>query len=416
MSERNGPGARPLVSVVATGLGERRGTDPTTVLDVHRAVAAAHPRLRFELVVVEDGPDAVEFGGAGPDDVVRVARLVRAAGPYGAFCAGLAVARGDAVLVLDAAQPGAVAIASAVLAEWLDPASSATSAGAGGAAGPGGGERVAGRAGAGGEPDLIPAPRIVPPDPVGPPGTSVRPGSGAPPASVGPSAWAGPLGTPGLPAGNGLPTNGAVPNDAVPKDAVPNDAHPDGAAPGAGNERVWSVPVAHDVVWAVPGGRPGLLRRVPGLPVTPGERRPSLLVDRSVLDVVHSAPTRDVVAAIARGGRRQTTVTVDAARRPGRLRRALGWLVGLRSAPFVVLVLVGLGVAAAGVVGGLWLISLSLVVRVKIWTLVFCAVLLIGGLNLAALGWFGEHLRRAGPPERAGYVLGGVRDLGPRSR
>lgn len=279
----------PLVSLVVSE-GER-------ALAPFRELAAAHPDLRFELVVVRDGPaaGAPVLDGVRPGEVVRVATLARAFGAYATLCAGLAVARGDAVLVLDPARPDT---AAPLLAAW--------------------------RAG-------------------------------------------------------------------------------------------------RDVVWAEPPPATGLralARRVPGLPVTPGERRPSLLVDRAVLDAVHAGPRpRDVVAAIGRAGQRQVTVGVAPPPEralPRRAWRALGWLAGLYSAPFLVLLLVGLAVAVVGALAGTALVALAVVGPAKDWALVVAAVLFVGGLNVATLGGFGEYLwRTGGYRERPGYVLAGVRDQGP---
>ena len=274
-------------------------TDGERALAPYRTVVAAHPDLRFELVVVRDGPaaQAVSLDGAGPGETVRVVRLARRFGAYATLCAGLAVARGDAVLVLDPARPE---VAPPLLSAWRS---------------------------------------------------------------------------------------------------------------------------GHDVVWAQPPavrGLRALARRVPGLPVTPGERRPAMLADRAVLDAVQagSRRPRDVVDAIARAGQRQATVAVapQAAPPPGlarRARHALGWLAGLYSAPFLLLLLVGLAVAAVGAVAGAALVAIALVGSAKDWALVVAAVLFVGGLNVATLGGFGEYLWRAGPRDRAGYVLAGVHDHGP---
>lgn len=275
----------PLVSLV-TGTADG-------ALALLRAVAATHPDLRFELVVVQDGPGG-EAPVPAPGETVRVATLARRFGPYAVLCAGLATARGDAVAVLDPARPDAAAIAAAVIAPWRE---------------------------------------------------------------------------------------------------------------------------GHDVVWAAHPPR-GWRDRLPGVPVTPAERRPCLLVARAVLDSVHALPRRprDVVTAIARTGTRQATATVTAEGPAPSLRRravrGLAWLAGLYSAPFLLLLIVGLLVAGFGAVVGLGTAALGLVVKVKAWTMVVATVLLVGGLNLAALGGFGEYLwRTGGARERPGYVLSGVRDL-----
>lgn len=293
----------PLVSLVVSAAAGGRVEE---LLERHRALAGAHPQLRFELVLVDDGsPDAAGdrmLAAARPEQIVRVASLARAAGAYAALCAGLAVSRGDGVLVLDVARPGSTTTVDRVLAAWRD---------------------------------------------------------------------------------------------------------------------------GHDVVWAAPPPASGrlraALRRVPGLPMVPGERRPQLLVDRAVLDAVAAAPHRDVVAAIGRAGERQTTLIVEPSaptRSIGRrVLHGLGWLVGVYTAPFLLLLLIGLAVAAVGLVAGLGLVVLALVTRAKDWALVVATVLFVGGLNVAALGGFGEYLWRAGGDrERSAYVLAGVRDSGPSLR
>lgn len=278
----------PLVSLVVPGAGPG-------ALDQLRGLAGRHPELRFELVAVEDGPAGGLLADAGPDETVRIATLARA-GAYAALCAGLALARGDAVLVLDGAASG-TATTDRLLAAWRG---------------------------------------------------------------------------------------------------------------------------GHDVVWAVaprPPGLRALTDRVPGLPVLPGPRRPSLLVDRAALDAAHATRPQDVVAAIARAAQRQSTVDVESppplplGRRIG---RGLGWLAGLYTAPFLLLMVAGLAVAAVGLVAGAGLVALALFGPAKDWALVVAAVLFVGGLNVAAFGGFGEYLWRAGAHrERPGYVLAGVRDHGP---
>lgn len=303
MTEPGRPVARgPLVSLVApvdNAAGHGDG-----LLGMRQDLSRRHPALRFELVLVDDGSSegAADrlLAAARADETVRLATLRRTFGTYPALCAGLAVARGDAVLVLDAAAPGSAATADRLLTAW--------------------------RAG-------------------------------------------------------------------------------------------------HDVVWAAGPPRRGRLRavldRLPGLPVVPGERRPHLLVDRAVLEGVHGAPRRqrDVVAAIGRLGRRQTTIVVEPAAAPGRtlgqrVRRVWGWFAGLYSAPFLILLLVVLAVTGWGLVSGLSLLALGLVVKIKVWSLVVAGMLFVGGLNLMALGGFGEYLWR-GSGEHPGYVLAGVHDHGP---
>ncbi|MGE3285728.1 MAG: hypothetical protein AB7J32_06440 [Pseudonocardia sp.] len=276
----------PLVSLVTASADD--------ALSLLRSVAAAHPDLSFELVVVQDGGERWELPGPAAGETVRVATLARRFGSYAVLCAGLATARGDAVVVADAARPDAAAIVGAVLGPW--------------------------RAG-------------------------------------------------------------------------------------------------HDVVWAARPGR-SWRDRLPGVPVTPAERRPSLLVDRTVLEAVHaqSRRPRDVVAAIARTGRRQATVTVeDGVPQPAlrqRAARTLGWLVGLYAAPFLLILLVGLAVAGLGTMVGLGAAVLGSGAKARAWEFVVATVMVVGGLNLAALGGFGEYLwRNGGGRERPGYVLAGVRDL-----
>lgn len=304
--------SRPLVSLVVPV--DNAAEHVEGLLALLRELVAAHPERGFELVLVDDGSsdggaDRL-LAGARPDEVIRVATLTRAFGSSAALRAGLALARGDAVLVLDAASPGSAATIGRLLGQWR--------------------------------------------------------GSGA---------------------------------------------------------RSAGAPGGHDVVWAAPAARPGrlraLVRRVPGLPVVPGEWVTQLLVDRGVLDVVQSAPQRprDLVAAIGKAGGRQTTVVVDAPRARGRgeaLRRTWGWFTGLYSAPFLVLLLLGLAVTAAGLVAGIGYLLLALVAKTKVWSLVVSTVLFVGGLNLAALGGFGEYLWRSGANhEHPSYVLSAVRDHGP---
>jgi dolichol-phosphate mannosyltransferase len=78
--------------------------------------------------------------------------------------------------------------------------------------------------------------------------------------------------------------------------------------------------------------------------------------------------------------------------------------------PFLMTTVAGLGLAGLGLLGGFG----ALLAGAAGWAFVLAAVFFVGGLQLAALGGFGEYLWRAGDDARRRplYVLRGVRDWG----
>lgn len=199
----------------------------------------------------------------------------------------------------------------------------------------------------------------------------------------------------------------------------------------------------HDVVWgirrtrAVPRGPANWLsrrfsavfHRFSDIPTYPKEGPSHVLVGRSVIDTINAMPerNRNVLGMIAWAGFRQTTISFDQLPRPvgqskwttaKKIRLVVDSFVEFSSAPFLVTLLAGAGIAAAGLLLGVGLLLAALVTLSAPvgWALVIATVLLVGGINLLALGGFGEYLWRAGDDARRRpvYVLAGVRDHGPQ--
>jgi len=116
-----GSGEKEFISIVmpvyreAAHIGEVLG-------DVHKALVEAD--VRFEIVLVEDGsPDdtwkaIVEQSKIYP--TIRAARLSRNFGKEHALCAGLEMARGDAVIVMDADGQHPPAILPQIISTWRE--------------------------------------------------------------------------------------------------------------------------------------------------------------------------------------------------------------------------------------------------------------------------------------------------------
>lgn len=203
--------------------------------------------------------------------------------------------------------------------------------------------------------------------------------------------------------------------------------------------RTWQA--GHDVVWgvrrtrAVPRGLANwmsrrfstVFHRLSDIPTYPKEGPSHVLLGRSVIDTVNAMPerNRNVLGMIAWAGFRQTTISFDQLPRPtGRskwtttkkVRLVVDSFVEFSSAPFLVTLLLGAAIVATGFLLAVGLLTAALLTlsQPSGWGLVAATVLFVGGLNLLALGGFGEYLWRAGDDARRRpvYVLAGVHDLG----
>jgi dolichol-phosphate mannosyltransferase len=191
-----------------------------------------------------------------------------------------------------------------------------------------------------------------------------------------------------------------------------------------------------DVVWgvrrtrAVPRGLGNVLSRVfsrvfhrlSEIPTYPREGPAQVLVGRTVIDVVNTMPerNRNVFGIIAWLGFEQATVAFEQLPRPAgaskwttakKIRLLIDSFVEFSPVPFLITTATGLGLAAIGLVGGC---ALLLARASAGWGLVLAAMFFLGGLQLAAIGCFGEYLWRAGDDarQRPLYVLRGVQDMG----
>jgi dolichol-phosphate mannosyltransferase len=194
-----------------------------------------------------------------------------------------------------------------------------------------------------------------------------------------------------------------------------------------------------DVVWgirrtrAVPRGVGNVLSRVfsrvfhrlSEIPAYPKEGPAQVLVSRAVIDVVNTMPerNRNVFGIIAWVGFEQATVAFEQLPRPAgtskwttakKIRLLIDSFVEFSPVPFLYTTVTGLGLAGIGLLGG----CAFLLARTAGWGLVLAAVFFLGGLQLAAIGCFGEYLWRAGDDarQRPLYVLRGVQDVGDTAR
>lgn len=197
----------------------------------------------------------------------------------------------------------------------------------------------------------------------------------------------------------------------------------------------------HDVVWgvretrAVPRGFANLLsrrfssvfQRMSSIPTYPEDGPSQILVSRRVIDAVNQLPetNRNVFGIVAWVGFSQTTIRFAQLPRPAgrskwttkkKIRLVVDSFVEFSSAPFLIAFLAGLTIGLLGLAGVVATLVVALVTLAAPGTLalILSVVFLLGGLNLAALGGFGEYLWRAGDDARRRpvYVLRGVQDVG----
>jgi polyisoprenyl-phosphate glycosyltransferase len=196
-----------------------------------------------------------------------------------------------------------------------------------------------------------------------------------------------------------------------------------------------------DVVWgirrtrAVPKGAGNLMSRVfsrvfhklSDIPTYPKEGPSQVLVSRAVIDVVNGMPerNRNVLGMIAWVGFQQATVAFEQLPRPAgvskwttakKIRLLVDSFVEFSAAPFLMTTLFGLALAGLGLLAAfvLLVVALATLSAPVGWGLVLAAVFFIGGLQLAAIGGFGEYLWRAGDDarRRPTFVLRGIHDRG----
>ncbi len=195
----------------------------------------------------------------------------------------------------------------------------------------------------------------------------------------------------------------------------------------------------HDIVWGIrqtrstPKGLANWLsrrfssvfQRLSEIPTYPKEGPSQVLVSRPVIDAVNAMPerNRNVLGMVAWVGFSQTTISFEQLPRPSgeskwttskKIKLVVDSFVEFSAAPFLVTLLLGMGLAAVGLLLGLGLLIAALVTLSPPagWPLVVATVLFVGGLQLTVLGGFGEYLWRAGydARQRPLYVLRGVRD------
>lgn len=197
-----------------------------------------------------------------------------------------------------------------------------------------------------------------------------------------------------------------------------------------------------DVVWgvrrtrAVPRGLHNIASRVfstafhrwSEIPTYPQAGPSQILLSRAVIDVVNTMPerNRNVFGIVAWVGFTQRTVAFDQLPRPAgvskwttkkKIRLMVDSFVEFCPAPFLMAATGGVGLAGLGLLAALVQLVATLGSPAG-WGMVLAAVFFVGGLQLAALGFFGEYLWRAGDDarQRPVYVLRDVRDIGAVDR
>jgi dolichol-phosphate mannosyltransferase len=199
----------------------------------------------------------------------------------------------------------------------------------------------------------------------------------------------------------------------------------------AGNDIVWGVRETR----AVPKGLGNALsrwfssvfQRMSSIPNYPQEGPSQILVSRRVIDQVNQMPeaNRNVFGIFAWVGFTQTTIRFEQLPRPAgkskwtnkkKIRLVVDSFVEFSAAPFLIAFLMGLAILGLGLAGLLTTLIVALVTLSAPvgWLVVLSSVFLLGGLNLSALGGFGEYLWRAGDDARRRpvYILRGVQDVG----
>jgi dolichol-phosphate mannosyltransferase len=197
----------------------------------------------------------------------------------------------------------------------------------------------------------------------------------------------------------------------------------------------------HDIVWglrktrAVPKGFGNFLsrqfssvfNRMSEIPGYPKQGPSQVLISRRVIDVLNQLPerNRNILGMVAWVGFPQTSIEFEQLPRPAgkskwttgkKIRLVVDSFVQFSSAPFLIAFLMGLTICGIGFLLGLGLLIAALVTWSAPvgWALVIACVFLLGGLNLSALGGFGEYLWRAGDDARRRpvYVMQSVHDVG----
>lgn len=199
----------------------------------------------------------------------------------------------------------------------------------------------------------------------------------------------------------------------------------------AGNEIVWGMRETR----AVPPGIGNwmsrtfskVFHRLSDIPTFPKDGPSQVLLSRTVIDVINEMPerNRNVFGMFAWVGFTQTTISFEQLPRPAgkskwtnkkKIRLVVDSFVEFSAAPFLIAFLLGLGICTAGFLGGLATLIVALVTLTAPvgWLLVLSAVFFLGGMNLSAIGGFGEYLWRAGDDARGRpvYILRGVYDHG----
>ncbi|ONI72640.1 hypothetical protein ALI144C_42230 [Actinosynnema sp. ALI-1.44] len=199
----------------------------------------------------------------------------------------------------------------------------------------------------------------------------------------------------------------------------------------AGNDIVWGVRKTR----AVPKGLANLLSRkfssvfnkMSDIPTYPKEGPSQVLVSRAVMDVINQMPerNRNVLGMFAWVGFNQTTIAFEQLPRPAgkskwtnkkKVKLVVDSFVEFSAAPFLICFLLGLGLLGLGFLGILatLIVALATLSAPVGWVLVLAAVVFFSGLNLAALGGFGEYLWRAGDDAkgRPVYIIRNVQDIG----
>lgn len=168
-----------------------------------------------------------------------------------------------------------------------------------------------------------------------------------------------------------------------------------------------------DIVWGV-------------RPTHPREKPSQVLVSRPVIDTVNARPERerDVLGDATWAGFTRHTIALDWSLRPARHTRT-SWkkvrsFVEFCPTPYLVTMLAGLVLSVFGVLAGLTqtVVALTSGAGLTGWHVLPAVLFFLGGLQLGAIGGFGEYLWRIGDDTRQPpvYLLRSVRDVGDPAR
>lgn len=174
-----------------------------------------------------------------------------------------------------------------------------------------------------------------------------------------------------------------------------------------------------------------VFNRLSEIPTYPKEGPSQVLVSRPVIDAVNAMPerNRNVLGIVAWVGFTQHTIAFDQLPRPAgqskwtsrkKIRLLVDSFVEFCPAPFMMTMLAGMVLSVLGVLAAVVqaVVALATGAGPSGWGMVLAGMFFLGGLQLGAIGGFGEYLWRAGDDSRRRpvYLLRCVHDVGTPAR